>query len=197
MSKETPSERFYGDLYRDLEENRKRLQAEAEELQNLLNAGDFMEPILYVSSRIKSPASTVEKCRRKGTTLSGLSDLLGMRIVCAFTSDVYETAAWVRSRFEVLEEEDYYTSPKENGYRSYHMLVRTDYPGLSPVTAEVQIRTIATDFWAALEHQIRYKRRIPEEEILVSELKSCADEAAAVDLRMSTIRNIISQQEIR
>lgn len=155
-----------------------------------------LKPIVYYCSRIKSPESMIHKmeclelptdCR---TALENTFDAVGLRIICAFTEDVYTIVSWLKARKElhILREKDYITYPKPNGYRSYHLQVWL--PDLE-IPAEIQVRTIATDFWATLEHQLKYKKDIPHEELIRSELKRCADEIASVDLSMQTIRDII------
>ena len=90
-----------------------------------------------------------------------------------------------------MEKKDYIAYPKSNGYRSLHLIIRFTTDDLKDITAEIQLQTIALDFWAALEHQIKYKHDVPQEEIIRSELKRCADEIASVDLSMQTIREIL------
>lgn len=111
--------------------------------------------------------------------------------VCAFTDDVYRVASWLSARPEIRVKtvKDYIATPKPNGYRSYHLILTlTDGPG-AWMTAEVQLRTIAADFWAALEHQMKYKHTVKHEH----ELKRCADEIASVDLSMQTIWELLSE----
>ena len=116
--------------------------------------------------------------------LAHLRDTVGVRVICAFQDDVYQMARWLEERpaFAVLQTKDYISRPKENGYRSYHLILGIlDGPGKG-ATVEVQLRTIATDCWASLEHQIKYKRQVPHEGLVREELKRCADEIASVDL---------------
>ena len=124
-----------------------------------------------------------------------MHDAVGVRAVCAFTDDVYRVASWLADRPEVQVKtvKDYIAAPKPNGYRSYHLILAlTDGPGAG-TTAEVQLRTIAADFWAALEHQMKYKHDIKNPEMITRELKRCADELASCDLTMQTIRNLIQE----
>lgn len=155
-----------------------------------------LKPIVYYCSRIKSPESMIQKLENRNlstdcnTALACTFDAVGLRIICAFTEDVYTIVSWLktRSELEIIREKDFIAYPKPNGYRSYHLQVWL--PGLQ-IPAEIQVRTIATDFWATLEHQLKYKKDIPHEELIRSELKRCADEIASVDLSMQTIRDII------
>ena len=125
-----------------------------------------------------------------------------MRIVTSFIDDIYLMIKYIKSfdNCEVIEEIDYIKHAKPNGYRSYHLIlaVKTDFPdvnGNTPGTyyVEIQLRTIAMDTWASLEHKIRYKKDIPSQELISSELKRCADELASCDLSMQTIRSLINK----
>lgn len=161
--------------------------------------------------RIKSEESMREKCTRYGlpptpeSALRVLHDAIGLRIVCHFVDDIYELAAFLRGLdcVEVASEKDYIRRVKPNGYRSYHMVLRVHTPfadaeGNIPgwYYAEVQLRTIAMDSWAALEHQVKYKKNISgvNLELITAELKRCADELASCDLSMQTIRNLIREK---
>ncbi len=157
--------------------------------------------VLYVRSRLKSPESLMAKLKKHGlpldcaSALRQMHDIVGIRVVCSFVEDVYRICRWISDRPElsVCQIKDYIAYPKPNGYRSCHMIVSlTDGPG-SGIQAEIQIRTIALDFWAALEHQLKYKHSIPHEELIRSELKRCADEIASIDLSMQTIRELLKE----
>lgn len=158
-----------------------------------------LQAILYIKSRIKTPESMMEKLRKRGhsedsnTALIKTHDAIGVRVVCSFVEDVYCVAKWLQRRkdIQIIEEKDYIACPKPNGYRSLHLIIRFTADNLKGIIAEVQIRTIAIDFWAALEHQINYKHHVPHEELIRNELKRCADEIASVDLSMQTIKDIL------
>lgn len=158
-----------------------------------------LKPIIYCCSRIKSPESMIRKLEKSGfvptgeNALAKMFDAVGIRVVCAFAEDVYHIVSWLSSRedLEIIREKDYIAYPKPNGYRSYHLQIRLISGIGEGLPAEIQVRTIATDFWAALEHQLKYKKDLPHEELIRSELKRCADEIASVDLSMQTIRDII------
>lgn len=94
--------------------------------------------------------------------------------------------------FSVLETKDYISYPKENGYRSYHLILGLRAGPGRGMTVEVQLRTIAIDFWASLEHQLKYKRQVPHARLVREELRRCADEIASVDLSMETIRELLA-----
>lgn len=157
-------------------------------------------PIHHIDSRLKSIASIVEKLRRKGEPVNiqsarkRLTDIAGVRVVCNYIDDIYRIADVLSAQDDiaVLRRTDYIEAPKENGYRSLHLVVSVPVflsGGSVPVPVEVQIRTIAMDFWASLEHQIRYKsaEAIRDDDALRAELKRCAEESAALDLRMQEI----------
>ena len=160
----------------------------------------------HLNMRIKEDQSMREKCRRKGlpetaySALHEMRDSIGLRIVTAFRDDIHLIVEEIRrmDRVTVVEEKDYVRHAKPNGYRSYHMVlqVTTDFqdvegniPGKYYV--EVQIRTIAMDSWASLEHKMKYKKDVKNLSLIEEELKRCADELAACDVSMQTIRNLI------
>ena len=156
--------------------------------------------IQYFCSRIKTPESMAHKLEQRGfpitveSALYKVQDALGIRIICPFMEDVYRVADWLgRCReLQILKIKDYISYPKANGYRGYHLIVKIADGEGTDVTAEIQIRTIALDFWASLEHRMKYKREIRNEELIRSELKRCADEIASVDLSMQTIRDLLN-----
>lgn len=162
-----------------------------------------IEPILYCKSRIKSPESMMQKLEQRGFTTNGESalchmhDAVGVRIVCSFLDDVYKIADWLgtRSEFSICETKDYIAYPKPNGYRSLHLVLSFSLASDQTIMAEIQLRTIAIDFWAALEHQLKYKKNIEHEKTIRSELKRCADEIASVDVSMQTLRDLIQNDE--
>ena len=176
------------------------LVAHAKELRASMVRETEFDPIEHISARIKSDQSMREKCRRKGlpetteSALFELHDAIGVRIVCAFLSDVYAVRDHIVSSpdFEVVEERDYIRHAKPNGYRSYHMILRSR----EGYYAEVQLRTISMDTWAALEHHLHYKKA-PEgnQRLIVQELKRCADELASTDVSMQTLRDMILGKE--
>ena len=160
-----------------------------------------MKPIVYCCSRIKSPESMQKKLEREGyeqtldAALHQIYDAVGVRAVCAFAEDVYRLARWLKNQpFICIQlEKDYYEYPKPNGYRSYHILLQIAQGKAAGCRAELQIRTIATDFWATLEHQLKYKKNVPDEKLIRSELKHCADDIASIDMSMQTIRDILRE----
>ena len=151
-----------------------------------------------------------EKCQRKNlprapeSALKEIRDAIGIRIVCGFIEDIYQTIEVFRQLegCEIVLEKDYIRAAKPNGYRSYHLILDVETPyedcrGQSPgrYFVEIQLRTIAMDSWASLEHQMKYKHEIKGSKRIVRELKRCADELASCDVTMQTIRNLIRESE--
>ena len=154
----------------------------------------------HLVCRVKEENSMREKCRRRGlpetpeSALLELNDSIGIRIVTRFVDDIYRVADHLREMegVSVREEKDYIRAGKPNGYRSYHMNVRfTSGAAAFLPSCEIQIRTVATDFWATLEHKMKYKKSVRNQALLTQELKRCADEIASVDLDMQTLRDAI------
>ena len=160
----------------------------------------------HLLARIKSDESMREKCRHKGiaetaeNALKTVRDSIGIRVICSFVDDIYNVRDFLQNLdgVDIIEEKDYIKHTKPNGYRSYHMIleITTDFPDVTGAFpgkyfVEVQVRTIAMDTWASLEHKMKYKKDIPNQELLVSELKRIADELASCDLSMQTIREQI------
>ena len=159
-------------------------------------------PIEHIKSRLKTPDSIVKKLKRYGfevtidNMVEKLSDIAGIRIICSFTSDIYQIAEMItkQSDVTVLYVKDYIKNPKPNGYKSYHMVVTipiylTDGPVDTKV--EIQIRTIAMDFWASLEHKIYYKFEGNAPAYLQQELKACADVVNMLDVKMFSLNQAI------
>lgn len=159
-------------------------------------------PIHHMQSRLKTPQSILEKLQRKGLPISfqsaedNLSDIAGIRVVCSYINDIYTVADLLKSQDDIklIKVQDYIQNPKENGYRSLHLVVNTPVflaEGKVWVPVEVQIRTIAMDFWASLEHQLRYKevKSIPKE--LSEELMRAANDIAAIDERMQRMYHMV------
>lgn len=157
-----------------------------------------MNPVEHLKYRIKAEDSMREKCRRQGlpetaeSALQSIQDAIGLRVVCTFLDDVYAIWDYLRARddLEIVNEKDYIRSVKPNGYRSLHLIVKKD-----GYYAEIQIRTISMDTWAALEHQIRYKKNVGNSALIFEELKRCADELASTDVSMQIIRAAINEKD--
>ncbi len=187
--------RVMNSLVQNIEENSRKHEAKTGE--------KLFEHLRY---RIKDENSMLEKLERNGlgqtthNALRSITDSIGLRIVCLFIDDVYENIALIKSipGCTVIKEKDYIQNAKPNGYRSYHMILdmladEPDPDGNTPghFFVEVQLRTIAMDTWAALEHELKYKRDIKNQELIVSELHRCANELASCDVSMQTLRRII------
>ncbi|MBP2623421.1 GTP pyrophosphokinase [Streptococcus oricebi] len=164
----------------------------------------------HFNARVKTEASMLEKCQRKNlaphpeSALKTVRDAIGLRIVCGFIDDIYQTIEIIRQLegCRIVAEKDYILAAKPNGYRSYHLIAELETPyedcwGQKPghYFVEIQLRTIAMDSWASLEHQMKYKQEIKDSKRIVRELKRCADELASCDLTMQTIRNLIQESE--
>lgn len=160
------------------------------------------DPVEHLKARIKSPASMKEKLQRchypvdLRHALNQVHDAVGIRLVCTFIQDIYQIALALEAadNFSVHDVKDYIKRPKANGYRSYHMIVRVPFKmGEQTVWiyVEIQLRTLAMDFWASLEHHLRYKQEIPEAQMFEAELRRCADEIATTDLNFQTIRDLV------
>ena len=191
-------EEFYGKDYDRLLDAKKKLETMVEQIKSDGVTEEDLQPIVYYCSRIKKPDSMLKKLKSRGfspileSALCSVYDAVGIRIICSFASDVFTIVKRLENEpnIEIIKKKDYLSTPKANGYRSIHLCVRLkDINTL----AEIQIRTIAMDFWATLEHQLKYKKNISNEKLIKSELKRCADEIASVDLSMQTIREIIKE----
>lgn len=160
-------------------------------------------PIETVKYRIKKPKSIAEKLIRNNhpITLEAISkhlnDVAGVRVICSFIDDIYTVANMLTRQDDIklISVKDYIKNPKENGYRSYHMIIEIPVffsDVKQPVKVEIQIRTIAMDFWASLEHQVKYKKDVPNAEEIQSRLKKCAEVIAATDEEMQNIAQHIN-----
>ena len=159
-------------------------------------------PIEHIKTRIKTPESIVKKLKRYGYEISidnmirYINDIAGVRLICSFTSDIYRLAAMIgnQSDLKVLTIKDYIKNPKDSGYKSYHMLVSVPIflsDSVVNTKVEIQIRTIAMDFWARLEHKIYYKFEGNAPEYISRDLKDCADMVSMLDEKMLSLNNAI------
>ena len=159
-------------------------------------------PIEHIKSRIKTSESIVKKLRRYGyeSTIENMvkyiNDIAGIRVICSFTSDIYRIADMLRSQSDVrvISVKDYIRHPKESGYKSYHMLVTVPVylsDRIVDVKVEIQIRTVAMDFWASLEHKINYKFEGKAPEHIRRELVECAKMVSQLDARMLALNEEI------
>ena len=164
-------------------------------------------PISFIKTRIKKPESIYKKLKKLGYEFTAeniqnqLNDVAGIRVVCAFIDDIYTIADLISKQDDitVIQVKDYIKNPKPNGYRSYHMIVEIPVffsKGKTPMRAEIQIRTNGMDFWATLEHQLRYKQNIEEMdgyEEVSDELLNCARAVIDMDNEMQRIKDKIGQ----
>lgn len=156
-------------------------------------------PIEFIKYRIKKPVSIINKLQRKGfdstleAVLEHINDIAGIRVVCSFIDDIYAVADMLIQQDDItlIEKKDYIKKPKANGYRSLHLVVGIPVYFSNQkqlMRVEVQIRTIAMDFWASLEHQIHYKNFEISSENIIQELKECADIISSTDVKMQNIQ---------
>ena len=193
-------EEFYGAELPRLKQAEQQLSCLMEKYLTGHGQDPDFNGIQYCCSRIKTPESMAHKLEQRGfpvtleSALTNVQDALGIRVICPFIDDVYQVADWLGHcpELEVLKIKDYISYPKINGYRGYHLIVKILEGTGAGVTAEIQIRTIALDFWASLEHKMKYKKEVRNETLIRSELKRCADEIASVDLSMQTIRDLLN-----
>lgn len=163
---------------------------------------DSRNPFETIKTRIKKPLSIIEKLKRDGLEINidniqkNLNDVAGIRVICSFPDDIYKLADYLAAQddIKVIARKDYIANPKPNGYRSLHLIVEipiflTDEKKLMRV--EVQFRTIAMDFWASLEHKLKYKKEISNAESISNELYYCAELINQLDGRMQQIREKI------
>ncbi len=175
---------------------------EVETKLNVLNEEFSLQfdrnPINGIKSRLKHPMSIKEKLDRRGLPLThesieeNLGDVAGVRVICSFPEDVYTIARALLSQDDItlVEKKDYIQNPKENGYRSLHLIITVPIFLASEkriMKVEVQLRTIAMDVWASLEHQLRYKKDITFTEDMANELLHCAGLSAELDARMNAL----------
>lgn len=176
---------------------------------NVLNEEFAMKynrnPFESIKSRIKTPRSIIEKLNRKGYEISvnsieeHLYDIAGIRVICSFQDDIYAIAKMLIQQDDIIliKEKDYIKNPKPNGYRSLHLIL--DIPIFlaeekKHMKVEVQFRTIAMDFWASLEHKLKYKKNVDNPASVVEELKECAEIICQMDQRMQSIRDSIEEK---
>lgn len=183
----------------------KEVNTKLEILNNEFKLNHQYNPIEHITSRIKTPQSIAKKIRHNGRELTVenivkyINDVAGIRIICSFTSDIYRIADLIakQSDVQVLKVKDYIMCPKPNGYTSYHMIISVPIflsNNMVNVKVEIQIRTIAMDFWASLEHKIYYKFEGNAPERIRKELKECADVIAFLDHKMLTLNEEIKMQ---
>lgn len=186
----------------------REVKTKLEVLNDELSVRNQRNPIEMIKSRVKKPLSIVEKLRRKNlpvsleSMLDNLDDVAGIRVICSFIDDIYAVAGMLVSQddIRVIAIKDYIKNPKPNGYRSYHLIVEIPVffsDRKKNMRVEVQIRTIAMDFWASLDHQLKYKKDIGQvAEAISEELRQCAEAIAETDEHMLRIRKKIEMEGV-
>ncbi len=183
----------------------REMRTKLEVLNDELSVHHQRNPIEFITSRVKKPLSIVEKLHRYGVPVSvesvekNLNDVAGVRVICSFIDDIYTVADMLLRQDDItlIKKKDYIEHPKDNGYRSLHLIIEIPVffsNQKKNMRVEVQIRTIAMDFWASVDHQLKYKQNIEDVENadeLSAELKECADIIAQTDARMQAIKNKI------
>ena len=183
----------------------REVKTRLEVLNDELSVRNQRNPIEMIKSRVKKPLSIIEKLKRRGFPVSlspmqeNLDDVAGVRVICSFVDDIYDVAGMLMRQDDVrvIAIKDYIKNPKDNGYRSYHMIVEVPVffsDKKRYIRVEVQIRTIAMDFWASLDHELKYKKEIDDSDEISEELRACADIIAETDEKMLAIRKRIEQQ---
>ena len=180
----------------------KEVETKLEILNNEFQHVHQYNPIEHIKTRIKTPESIVKKLKRNGYETSAenmvkyINDIAGVRLICSFASDIYRLAGMIgnQSDLKVLSIKDYIKNPKESGYKSYHMLLTVPVflsDSVVETKVEVQIRTIAMDFWASLEHKIYYKFEGHAPAYISQELRECADMISELDDKMLSLNEAI------
>ena len=182
----------------------KEVNTKLEILKNEFKLAHQYNPIEHITSRIKTPESIIKKLKHNGRELTlenvikYVNDIAGIRVICSFTSDIYRIADLIASQSDVkvLKVKDYITCPKDNGYTSYHMIVSVPVFLSNQVIdtkVEIQIRTIAMDFWASLEHKIYYKFEGNAPEHIRKELKECSKIVSYLDQKMLSLNEEVQK----
>lgn len=199
-------QQYYSTLFKVMNDFRQQLYALNKEQEEQTHRKLFE----HLIARVKSSRSMEEKCLRKGiptTVYSALKtnkDSIGIRLVVDYIDDIYTCIKVIESldNCKIVQKKDYINHAKKNGYRSYHLIlnVTTNYYDLDGnphghYYVEIQLRTLAMDAWASLEHELKYKHQIKNAELISKELKKCADDLAACDIQMKTIKELIDKEE--
>lgn len=177
----------------------REIQTKLEVLNDEFSIRYKRNPISFIKTRIKSPDSILHKLQKKDLEISlesimvNLHDVAGIRVICPFIDDIYDVAQMLTNQDDitVIQTKDYIQNPKPNGYRSLHLILEVPVffsDRKQPMQVELQIRTIAMDFWASLDHQLHYKKNIENQDQIQADLKECADIISATDQRMQTIK---------
>ncbi len=184
----------------------REIRTKLEVLNDDLGARYERNPIEHINARIKSPESIAKKLKNKNLPIcsdsipNNLNDVAGIRVICSFIDDIYTIAGMLIRQDDVrlVKMKDYIEHPKPNGYRSLHLILEVPVffaDVTRPMRVEVQIRTIAMDFWASLDHHLRYKKNVKDAQEIENELRRCADVISKTDEDMLKIRKRIFSDE--
>lgn len=203
-----------GKRYQELMNRYRCAIMEVETKLNVLNLEFSLHydrnPFESIESRLKTPRSIIEKLKKKGIPFNeetlersieeNLYDVAGLRVICAFQEDIYHLADLLVQQDDItlIRTKDYIKNPKPNGYRSLHLILEIPIflkEGKTMMKVEVQFRTIAMDFWASVDHRLRYKKDLPNEAEILEKLRNCATVIAGLDEEMQQIRTMIEQSE--
>ena len=183
----------------------KEIKTKFEVLDTEFSVRNARNPIESISTRLKTNASIIKKMHKRNLSMTlavmreNIHDIAGVRVICSYIDDIYMLAQALKAQSDItlISEKDYIKEPKETGYRSLHLVVSVPVFFAShktDMTVEVQIRTIAMNFWASLEHEMKYKRAISESDDVSTQLKSCAETIAEVESKMLSIRKSIDEK---
>jgi putative GTP pyrophosphokinase len=198
---EITEKEFYKGYYANIKHTEAELLSKIKNKINQLNDQSDSKMVEHILSRIKTPQSSIDKLKLAGhdptaeNAVNLLSDVIGIRLIAHFIGDIYTIRDILVEfgDFKVINEKDYVKNSKPTGYRGYHIIIQTEYDGF-PIRAEIQLRTIAMDCWASLEHQIRYKKGIKSTELIDSELKKCSDDLMSADIAMEQIWAMVKSE---
>ena len=191
---------FYKKYYDDIKTIEEELVKEICDILQPVNCKSDAKLVEHMSSRIKTSDSTIIKLKKydyeptEENAIELLSDIIGVRLVVHFIGDVYviRNILFNNENIKVIKEKDYIRNPKKSGYRGYHIIVERQLDELT-VNAEIQIRTIAMDCWASLEHQMRYKKEVKNADLIDVELKKCSDDLMSADIAMEQILSLVKE----
>ena len=202
MQKEIRENTFYKQYYAQIKNTETELLSQIKKQLDRDTEKSGVNLVEHIASRIKSSESTIEKLELAGyepteeNAIRVLSDVIGIRLIVHFMGDIYTIRNLLvnSGQFTVVKEKDYIIHAKPTGYRGYHIIVETNFDGFK-IRAEIQLRTIAMDCWASLEHEIRYKKGIRHTDLINYELKKCADDLLSADIAMEQIWSMVKEQE--
>lgn len=206
MKTEMTPEEFYGEKLIYLEGAIIELTSRLDIIRKYKIVNSDRDPIEHYTTRIKSVESMKAKLRKQGlpetveSVIGNIYDAAGVRVICTYIDDVYAVANMLMSQSDitVIRVKDYIKNPKESGYRSYHIIVKLPlHVGAKTVDvyAEIQLRTMSMDFWASLDHKLKYKHDVPNSQLIARELRRFADEIASTEMNFQAIRDMIDGTE--